>query len=94
VERDGDAVGNTLLELCQIGDDRVKSQGAEMLAQLLQVALLVRPGPPETGNQVAEQLKPGIEMLSPALLNRAKIAPWPGPERALPIALFGVVNYQ
>jgi hypothetical protein len=34
------------------------------------------------------------KLLTPALLNRAKIAPWPGPERALPIALFGVVNYQ
>src|ERR1043165_2994209 len=34
VEGDGDAVGNTLLECCQIGQDRVKSLRPEMFAQL------------------------------------------------------------
>src|SRR5947209_7067308 len=35
VEGDGDAVGDTSLELCQIGNDGVKGQAAEMCPQLL-----------------------------------------------------------
>src|SRR5436309_3091743 len=46
-EGDGDAFDDTCLKRCQIGNDRVKSLIAEMLAQLVQVRLLDRARPLE-----------------------------------------------
>src|SRR5437588_560785 len=42
---DGDAVGDTALEGCQIGEHGVKGEGPEVGPQLLEVTLLVGPGP-------------------------------------------------
>ena len=41
VPGDGDGVGDTALESCQIGDHCVKDTGTEMLAHALQISLLV-----------------------------------------------------
>ena len=60
---EGDAVGDTLLELCQIGHDRVKSLVAEMGAELLEVGLLVAAGTSEAGHQVTQELESRIEAL-------------------------------
>src|SRR6266545_243610 len=57
MEGDGNAVGDTLLKLCQIGDHRVKSLVPEMFPQLPQIALLVGPRPLEAGDEIAEQLE-------------------------------------
>src|SRR5262245_14353663 len=57
MEGNGDAVGNTLLELCQIRNDGVKRKIAKMRAKLLQVALLVRPGSFEARDEVAEKMQ-------------------------------------
>ena len=55
MEGDGNAVGDRLLVACQVGNDRVKRQRAEMLPQFGKVAALVCPGPLETRHKIAEQ---------------------------------------
>ena len=67
MEGDGDAVGDTLLEFCQIGDDRVKGLFPEMLPQLLQIALLVASTFLESRDEITQKLKPRIEMLPDVL---------------------------
>ena len=60
MEGDGDTVGDGLLIPCQIGDDRVKRQAAEVLPEFGKVAALVRPGPLETRDKIAEQGQVGV----------------------------------
>ena len=55
MEGNGNAVGDRLLVACQVGNDRVKRQEAKVLSELGKVAALIRPGPFEAGNKVAEQ---------------------------------------